>query len=110
MQDIVHCLYYLYCPLVLKYRRYIVDLNQREISVLDRTSYQFFIAWFNDVKSWDAIQAAIDWLCLGFLGKLKLSGENGSPIKVDALRQLAFEAANAPIELSETSTIGSVTG
>ena len=41
MQDIVHCLYYLYCPLVLKYRRYIDDLNQREISVLDRTSHQF---------------------------------------------------------------------
>lgn len=61
------------------------------------------LAWLNDVKSWNGTQAALNWLCLGFLMKLKLSGENGSPLDADAVRQRAFEAANAPTEFCETS-------
>ena len=56
------------------------------------------IAWLNDIKSWNAVTASLQWLCLAFL-KYCGTVEEGNEM-IDQLLENLFDQADTPTELS----------
>lgn len=61
------------------------------------------IVWFNDVKSWNVVQACLQWLCLNYL-KYSEQIEQETSELIDTVLELMFSKANYPTELSTEPT------